>query len=373
MRILYVTTVGCTMNFFKAFIRELLEQGHQVDLAANYEEEAIPECFAQWGCRIYALSCTRSPLSAGNLHTVRQLKRLALKNQYDIIHCHTPIAAACTRLACASLRKKGPLVLYTAHGFHFYKGAPLQNWLLYYPVEWICSFWTDALITINHEDLTLAERHLHAKHTFYVPGVGIDTAHFLNASPNRLQLRRELAIPEKAVLLLSVGELNENKNQSLVIRALAETGRRDIFYALAGTGPCKEALQTLAVSLGIEAQVRFLGYRTDTAALYKAADLFVHPSYREGLPVAVIEAMAAGLPCLCSRIRGNTDLIDSNGGAFFDPHCQESFIGALYQLLSADTASMSRHNAQAALAYDVQKINASMLQLYTQMINGREG
>ena len=115
------------MSFFKAFIRELLEQGHQVDLAANYEEEAIPECFAQWGCRIYALSCTRSPLSAGNLHTVRQLKRLALKNQYDIIHCHTPIAAACTRLACASLRKKGPLVLYTAHGLHFYKGAPLQN------------------------------------------------------------------------------------------------------------------------------------------------------------------------------------------------------------------------------------------------------
>lgn len=121
MRILYVTTVGCTMSFFKAFIRELLEQGHQVDLAANYEEEAIPECFAQWGCRIYALSCTRSPLSAGNLHTVRQLKRLALKNQYDIIHCHTPIAAACTRLACASLRKKGPLVLYTAHGLHFIK------------------------------------------------------------------------------------------------------------------------------------------------------------------------------------------------------------------------------------------------------------
>ena len=151
------------MTFFKSFVRALLDEGHTVDIATNEADTPIPRCYRDWGCTVHQIDTSRSPLCKGNLLAVKQLKSLVENGGYDIVHCHTPIAAMCTRLACRKQRKRGTKVVYTAHGFHFFKGAPLQNWVLYYPIEKICSHFTDALITINHEDYNLAQNKMKAK------------------------------------------------------------------------------------------------------------------------------------------------------------------------------------------------------------------
>ena len=178
MRLLYISTIGGTMDFFKDLIHELVNAGHTVDIATNENGSPVPAYYHELGCEVYPLSCSRAPLNKGNLTAIREIKKIVRDGEYDMVHCHTPIAAACTRIACKGMRKRGLKVIYTAHGFHFYKGAPLKNWLLYYPVEWLCARWTDMLITINKEDYERAKKHLHTKRIEYVPSVGIDVKRF---------------------------------------------------------------------------------------------------------------------------------------------------------------------------------------------------
>lgn len=308
MKILYVATVGGFMKFFKDLVRQLIDDGHVVDFAANQSSSKVPDYYSKWGCKIFDISCSRSPLSFGNIKAIKQIRNLA--KEYDIVHCHTPIAAACTRLACKGLRKKGVKVIYTAHGFHFYKGAPKKNWLIYYPVEKICARWTDVLITINKEDYELAKKKLHAKKVEYVPGVGIDVDKFANTMVNRIQKRQEIGVPEDAFMLLSVGELNANKNHHIVIKALAEIGDPNIHYVIAGKGDKKDELEALAKELNVN--LHLLGYRSDVAELYKVADLYILPSIREGLNVSVMEALSSGCPVVASKIRGNVDMISND-------------------------------------------------------------
>jgi hypothetical protein len=163
MKILYVATIGSTMNFFKQFIAELVEAGHSVDIACNENATKVPDFYRELGCCVHSISTSRSPLNRGNLAAVKALRKLVSENCYDIVHCHTPVAAMCARLACRGARKRGTKVFYTAHGFHFYQGAPLKNWFLFYPIEKICSRWTDVLITIIREDYALAQRKMKFK------------------------------------------------------------------------------------------------------------------------------------------------------------------------------------------------------------------
>lgn len=362
MRILYVVTIGGTMHFFRTLIQELTNQRHMVDIACS-EADTVDPYYRKIGCSVYPISCSRSPLSKGNLKAIRQLKALVEQEKYDIVHCHTPVAAMCTRLACRKARKQGTKVFYTAHGFHFYKGAPLKNWLLYYPVEWFCAHFTDLLITINQEDYALAKRKMKAKAIAYVPGVGIDLEKFGNATVDKATKRQELGVPENAKLLLSVGELNENKNHETVIRAIADT---DIYYMIAGKGGADVHLQSLIRELGMTEQVKLLGFRKDIGELCAAADAFVFPSYREGLSVALMEAMASGLPVVCSRIRGNTDLIDENGGEVFDPHSVADCKSAIEKLLARDLVKTGAYNTQRVRDFGQDRVIEMMKDLYAQ-------
>lgn len=352
------------MGFFMDLIQNLVFEGHTVEIATNEEGSSVHSCYREWGCSVYPLSCTRIPFSGGTLRAIREIRDIVKKNQYDIVHCHTPIAAMCTRLACRPLRKKGVKVIYTAHGFHFYKGAPLKNWLLYYPVEKLCAHFTDMLITINQEDYALARKKMKAKRVEYVPGVGVDLRRFGSVQADRKEKRKELGIPENSVLLLSVGELNENKNHETVIRAIAGL---DVYFMIAGKGGLEAHLQQLIDSLGMSDRVRLLGYRTDVGELYAAADLFVFPSFREGLSVSVMEAMASGLPVVCSRIRGNTDLIDEEGGRLFDPGSAEACAVAIKSMLDIDHASAGRHNREKVRQYDAAVVIPQMKRIYDVM------
>lgn len=360
MKILYVTTIGGTMAFFNDFIKLLLDEGHTVDIATNENTSKVPVCYREWGCTVYQINTSRSPLNSGNLEAIKQIKELVLKEKYDIVHCHTPVAAMCTRLACRKARKNGTTVFYTAHGFHFYKGAPLKNWLLYYPVEKFCAHFTDVLITMNKEDYALAQKKMRAKRVEYVPGVGIDLKKYGQAVVDKAAKRKELGLPNDATVLLSVGELNENENHETVIRAIKDL---DVYYIIAGKGSLQEHLQNVIDEFGMNNKVKLLGFRDDVGELCEIADIYVMPSYIEGLSVALMEAMASGLPCVVSNIRGNTDLIDENGGALFNPHNIEDCKKSLQKVILSEAKSLGMHNLEKIKKFSLVAINEQMVDM----------
>lgn len=369
MRILYVTTISLTMNsFFKPHIDMLVREGHQVDIACNYNDLPLDKLYSDLGCVFYQIDFSRSPLSKSNLKAYGQLKKVIENGNYDIVHCHTPNAAVITRLVSGRFRRKNGLkVFYTAHGFHFYKGAPKLNWTVYYPIEKFCSRFTDKLITINKEDFELAKSKFKAKEVHYVPGVGIDLSRFENVQVDRNAKRRDIGVPEDAFLLLSVGELNENKNHQIIIRALAKLNDSNVHYAIAGVGDKKEYLLALADELGLSKQVHFLGFRKDIPELNHAADIFCFPSFREGLGLASIEAMSCGLPLVTSNVHGINDYsTDGETGYKYDPRDVEGFAQGIKKL-SDDSAlreKMGLNNIQLSKKYDIGRAVASLKTVY---------
>ena len=367
MKILYVTTISLTMNsFFKPHIEMLVEEGNYVDIACNYNDLALDDLYTELGCNFYQIDFSRLPLSKDNIKAYGQLKKVVQGGNYDIVHCHTPNAAFITRLACRKFRKKqGLKVFYTAHGFHFYKGAPKFNWMVYYPMERLCSRYTDKLITINQEDFDLAKNKFKAKEVHYVPGVGIDLSRFENVQVDRDAKRQEIGVPKDAFLLLSVGELNENKNHQVIIKAMAKLQNPFVHYAIAGVGDKKDYIIALATKFGIADQVHLLGFRNDIVQLYHVADVFCFPSIRERLSVSLMETMASGLPSVVSKIRGNVDLIDESGGVLFNPYSADECCAAIKAMFSADMATMASYNKQKIKCFSVEHVTEMIKLIYS--------
>lgn len=361
VKILFVTTIGSTMGFFRFIVKQLIDAGNIVDIATNETQSLVQSYYKEWGCKIFPISTSRSPFSTGNKKAIKQIRDLS-KN-YDIVHCHTPVAAAVTRLACKNLRNNGLIVIYTAHGFHFYKGAPLKNWIIYYPIEKYCSKFTDILVTINKDDYTFAMKKMKAKQVEYVPGVGIDIGMFSNVVINKTAKLDEIGVPQNATVLLSVGELNSNKNHQIVIKALAQLHNVNLHYVIAGAGGKKNDLEKLAYNLGVSKQVHLLGYRRDVVELYSVADLYLLPSQREGLNVSIMEAMASGLPCIVSKIRGNADMIDEQGGILCDSMNVDAWSKAIEITINGDKKPIE-HNIEKSKNYSYENINKKMMELY---------
>ncbi len=369
MKILYVATTSLTINtFFKPHIQMLVNQGNTVEIACNSRELELDSLYGEIDCVCHQIDFSRSPLSLGNIKAYKQLKKILEKSEYDIVHCHTPNAAIITRLVCQKYRKKESLkVYYTAHGFHFYQNAPKFNWMIYYPIEKICSKLTDKLITINKEDYELAKSKFKVKEVCYIPGVGLDLSKFENICVDKKQKRKELGVPDDAFILFSVGELNRNKNHQIIIKALASLNNPKIHYIIAGVGENKNSLLELASSLGVADKVHFIGYRNDIAELNCCADVFCFPSIREGLPVALMEAMACGTPIVCSKIRGNSDLITEETGFLCDPFDYTDFARAISQFIENPNLreEFSEKNLIAVEKYGIGRILDGMRGIYS--------
>lgn len=365
MKILYVATISRTVHaFLIPHIEMLVQKGHHVDIACNMVTPEDDRLIGL-GCRYISLDFQRSPLNKKNISAYQKLKKLIAEERYDLVHTHTPVASACVRLACKSLGSVK--VFYTAHGLHFHKGASIKNWLFYYPVEWVLSRYTDLLITINKEDYIRACRSLKAKNIVYVPGVGIDIDRVTYVRIEENEKRKALGIPEEDFVILSVGELNRNKNHSAVIRSLAQIKSKNITYIICGRGGLEARLTELTARCGLTGKVKLLGYRTDVFEMYQIADAYVHPSIREGLPVSLMEAMAAGLPCIVSDTRGNTDLIqDGKGGYILKPDDIKGFASAIEKVLSDGKLSeqMGRYNREAVKQYDISRVLPEISKVY---------
>ena len=316
-RVLFTATVvkQHIMTFHVPYLKMFQEMGWETAVAASNDYEDPSQLNIPFCDTYYEIPFERIPWKAGNLRAYRELKRIIDEGNFRIIHCHTPVGAMITRLAAQDARKRGTKVIYTAHGFHFHKGSSVFSWLAYYPVEWVLAHLTDVLLTMNQEDYALAKKKMHARRVEYVPGVGIDTTRFAHHRQDRLEKRRELGFREEDFLILTVAEMNKNKNQSMVLKALARLKDMpeyaNIKYLICGMGEYETVLRQEAKDLGVEDHVFFLGYRKDIPQIHRASDLFAFLSYREGLPVALMEAMSSGMPTVCSAARGNTDLIEN--------------------------------------------------------------
>ncbi|PKM53430.1 MAG: glycosyltransferase family 1 protein [Firmicutes bacterium HGW-Firmicutes-5] len=379
-RALMMASVASMISAFnRDNIKILQNLGYQVDIACNFEhgndssrERGIAyrnEVEAQ-GIKTYQLPVSRSITEIKDIIiSYRFMKKICEENHYDIVHCHSPIGGVIARLACRGERKNGTKVVYTAHGFHFYKGAPKKNWLVYYSIEkWVSRF-TDLLITINKEDYERAQT-FKAKRVVYIPGIGVDTGKFRNVEINRTQKRTELKISEDVVVLLSIGELIERKNHKTALKAVSNLNSSNYVYLICGEGKLDSYLKDLTEKLGIENKVRFLGYRRDIPEICVAADIFIFPSYQEGLPVAVMEAMSAGLPIICSSIRGNTDLIKSELGGFLNqPEDTMGLAQSIDRLINNHELrkKMGDVNSNEAFKYDKKNVNAIMEELYASL------
>ena len=366
-------------HFHKPLINMLRENGFEVHAAAKNDLVENKGLILENADKLYNVNFSRSPYSKDNIAAYKHIKNILSENTYDIIHCNTPMGAVVTRLAARKARKNGTKIIYTAHGFHFFKGAPLVNWLFYYPIERIMARVTDVLITINKEDYNRAKK-FKAGRVEYVPGVGLNVEKFANHSGDKEVIRKAIGIPSGATVLLSVGELSKRKNHQIIIRALATLKDKNIYYIIVGTGKLERELKTLAASLKVEKQVHLLGFRTDVADLYKAADIFCFPSLHEGLPVAMMEAMASGLPIICSRIRGNSDLTEhEKGGLMYGSMDKRGFAEGIRKLCSDAELreNMGNRNKRDAMQYDAAGVLKQMKAVYenclSEKLSGGEG
>lgn len=374
--LMLATTAAMIEQFNKKNIMILRSMGYEVHMAGNFDkgnpisDERLAD-FKLWmeelGGKCYNIPATRSPYDIkNNKKAYKMVVDLIKEHDYDFIHCHTPIGSMIGRFAAKKTRTP---IIYTAHGFHFFKGAPLKNWLLYYPAEWFCSFMTDMIITINKEDYKRAKKHMHAGAVKLIPGVGVDVAHFANIEVDREGLRQELGIPEDGFALLSVGELMDRKNQIVVIEALHKLNNPNIYYCAVGQGELKELYNNKIKEYGLENNVWLLGFRNDVDRLCKSVDCFVHPSIREGLGIAPLEAMASGLPLISADINGMKDYTENGKtGCTINPTAVDEVAQAIEKIYSDRefAKACANFNQKKAMEYDVSRSNRIMRDIYEQ-------
>lgn len=337
-RILFTATLvrGHIAKFHIPYLKWFKEQGWETWVAAKND---YPDgvCKIPYCDRFVNVDFARSPFSKQTLVAYRQLRTLFGGERFDIVHTHTPVGGVLTRLAARDARRGGTKVIYTAHGFHFYKGAPAVNWALWYPVERFMSRFTDVLVTINDEDYNRAKKFAHCR-VEYVPGVGIDLGRFA-CTKGRANKRAELELGEGDFALLSVGDLIPRKNQVVIVDALPLLPE-SVKLLVCGEGVERESLESQIARLGLGGRARMLGFRSDMAEIMHACDALVFPSVHEGLPVSVMEAMASGLPVIASSIRGiDPDLLkDHESGLVLNPADAGHIAAAVAELM--DDASL---------------------------------
>ena len=319
MKVLLTATVQSHIcQFHKPLVEVLHSHGYEVHVAARNnlaEKNGLKLDFVD---KIYDIPFARSPKSKDNLRAYEELKKIIEKEHYEIIHCNTPMGGVVTRLAARNSRKRGTKVYYTAHGFHFYKGAPKKNWLVFYPIEKFFSRITDKLITITQEDYELARHKFHCK-VERIHGVGVDGQRYSPVSiEKKMRLKKEFGFLEKEKIVLCVGELLPNKNQKMAILAMKDIVSRypNAKLLLAGNGSEKEMLEELIINQHLENNISMLGYVTNLQEYQKIADICVTCSKREGLPLNVVEAMLAETPVIATKNRGHRALIHDGKNGF---------------------------------------------------------
>lgn len=369
-RVLITATVQSHIaQFHKPLIRMLKDSGCIVDIAAKDNLAEKNGLSIDVADNIYNIPFSRSPKSKDNIEAYKLLKKIISDNKYDIIHCNTPMGGIVTRLAAKTARKNGTKVFYTVHGFHFYKGAPLKNWLIYYPIEKFFAKYTDKLITITREDYSLAKKHF-STDVYYTHGVGVDmNKYYPITDEEKYNLRAELGYRKDEVVYICTGELNKNKNQSFILDLFPEVSKEipNIKLLLAGNGPYKDILENKAKKNGIADKVILLGYTTKLDKYLKASDYVLSASKREGMPLNIIEAMMTKKPVIACENRGHRELIeDKVNGFLVKQKDKEAFISCLVSLYNGEFCLSELENIayKRILKYEKNEVVKELKEIY---------
>ncbi len=369
-KILFVSNTANFSKFNLPFMRFFSDRSWQVDYCSLGEEE-VKGCNNQ-----FAIPIQRSPFSLKNISAYFKLKKIIKENGYDAVHCHTPMGGVLTRLACFSLRRSRKIkVIYTAHGFHFYKGAPLYSWLFYYPVEKFLSRMTDIVVTINREDYERASRSFKCR-VFMIEGVGVDTSRFypITSSAEKLSLRREKGIGETSFVVLYTAEFIKRKNHRLLFDILPKLKEKvpNLTLVLCGKGKLLDFLKKLASDLGLSSSVIFVGYAHDVEKWCRLSDVFCMPSFQEGLDLVVVESMLCALPVVVSDIRGHDMMVrDLENGFMCNPKSPNEFLRFI-ELLAKNPAlrsEMGRRNAESAKKFSLDIAIEKMGEIYSSLLS----
>lgn len=371
-KILYITHLSGKRlsRFWLTAIEAAHEMDYEFHLACNMCEidcDLWEEDCKKYKVFTHQIDFNRNPMSFENIKAYKQLNNLLKRENFNIIHCNTPVGGLLGRL-CGN-KQKNKCIVYEAHGFHFWKGAPIFNWVIYYTVERFLAHLTDCIITINYEDYAIAKKFKLKKNGVvkYVHGVGVDIKKFRLNNFDRNVYRTKIGLNKYDFAILSIGELNKNKNHEIVIRAIAKLNNNKVHYLVAGQGELNDYLNDLTKKYHVEKQVHLLGYRMDIPQLLNSCDLYILPSKREGLNVSLLEAMAVGLPCIASKIRGNIDLLDDNiSGFLFNPEDVNEITEKL-KLLVYDPIlrkKMSSYNLKCIKDYDISKVTIEIKDIY---------
>ena len=373
--LMLASTASMIQQFNMDNIEILQELGYEVEVACNFyvgntctpeKVEELKHDLDDAGVAYHQVDFARNPIHVGRLfQAYLQVKCLCQRQGYEFIHCHTPIGSVVSRMVG---RRCGIPVMYTAHGFHFYKGAPLKNWLLYYPVEKFFARWTKTLITITDEDFARAKEKLPIKQVEHIHGIGVDLDYYDKSDREREFIRRsyrqQLGIMPDEYMLFSVGELNDNKNHETVLEVIHEINNKKIKYFICGIGDKREYYESLIQKWNMKGQVTFLGFRDDLRELYMTADLFVFPSKREGLSVALMEAVASKTPAIASDIRGNNELIvDDN--CRFSASNKDEIKQMIINWLDGSLKPNPIENYQNLKKYSKQNVHEEMKRIYS--------
>lgn len=371
-KLLITSTELMMIQFLVPHVKYLSENGFRVEIACSDvggRMEDVRNALEGVVDAIHVLRLERSPVNPRNVLGYRDMKKLLEENRYDIIWTNEPVMGVVTRLAANKYRRRGTRVVYMCHGFHFYRGASLPNWLIFYPIERMMSRFCDTIVTINHEDEARAKT-FHCPRVEYIHGIGVNTERLHNRR-EQSDIRSERNLSKDDFLVLSVGELNENKNQQVILRALAQLKDPKIHYLLCGKGDQREKLEGLARELGILDHVHFLGYRKDVVDICAQADVFAHPVRREGLGLAPLEAMYCGLPLVGSDTRGLQDYtIPGKSGFLCGSEDAAQFANAIRRLKEDPVlrTSCGEFNRNTVRIFCLEQVKKEVLRLFEGLI-----
>ncbi len=366
-KVLFVATLDSHINLFHLpFLKFFKENGYEVHVATNSSNK-IKYCDKK-----IKINIKRSPFNLKNIKAIFELKKIVEEEKYDIIHAHTPMGGVVARIAANKVRKTSRTkVIYTAHGFHFYKGAPLINWVLFYPIEKILANYTNAIITINKEDFNLAKSKFNTK-IYYVPGVGINEEKFniKLTKKDEIELRKSLGLNEEDFVITYPAELNKNKNQIMLIYAMEKlvAKYKNIHLLLPGIDSYNEYYQKIVHAKNLEKNIHFLGFRDDIPKLLNISNLAVSTSLREGLPVNIMEAMYVGLPIIATDCRGNRDLVRNDfNGFLIGTSDVDSLVTNIEKIYNDKKLALifKKNNNQEIKRYLLDNIMKDMINIYT--------
>ena len=367
-KVLFIATVeNHLLSFHMPFMEYFQNKGYEVHVATKFGERRGE--LEQYGIVCHNVNFSRSVNPLAVLVSLTQLIRLMRKNDFALIHVHTPMAAFLGRLA-AKLTHTGP-VLYTAHGFHFYKGAPWYYWAFIYPAEYLAGRWTDGLIVMNQEDHINAQKmgFKPNKNLFLVHGVGIDLKQIIKLSLiNNNDIREELGISDKDIVISYIAEFTPTKNHIFLLKAWNKITQnlKNVHLLLIGNGSCLESIKQ-QVKINSLPRVYFLGYRKDVPQIIARSDIITSVSKREGLPRSIMEAMALGKPVVVSNVRGNRDLVkQGENGFLIELGDIDGLVSSLKKLID-DTklrAEMGKISLERIKEYDIEKVLIEMTSIY---------